>query len=73
MIIYLYCYYVILGSCTHGSIRLQASFSYLIGEVEVCIRGIWSAVCGEEWDNRDATVACRQLGLSSYGMNVKLF
>uniref|UniRef100_A0A1X7T7Q6 Uncharacterized protein n=1 Tax=Amphimedon queenslandica TaxID=400682 RepID=A0A1X7T7Q6_AMPQE len=56
-----------LGSCMHGTIRLKESTNYLIGEVEVCIRGVWSTVCGEEWDDRDAKVVCRQIGLSPYG------
>ena len=63
-----------IGSCTHGSVRLQGTSSHLIGEVEVCIRGVWSTVCGEEWDDNDATVICRQLGFSSYGIiNMYLF
>ena len=59
----------LIGSCTHGSVRLRGTTSHLIGEVEVCIRGVWSTVCGEKWDDNDATVVCRQLGLSSYGMS----
>ena len=57
-----------IGSCAHGSVRLQGTSSHLIGEVEVCIRGVWSTVCGEEWDDNDATVICRQLGFSPYGI-----
>ncbi|XP_019861045.1 PREDICTED: scavenger receptor cysteine-rich domain superfamily protein-like, partial [Amphimedon queenslandica] len=49
-------------SCMHGTIRLKESTNYLIGEVEVCIRGVWSTVCGEEWDDRDAKVVCRITG-----------
>uniref|UniRef100_A0A1X7TQF9 SRCR domain-containing protein n=2 Tax=Amphimedon queenslandica TaxID=400682 RepID=A0A1X7TQF9_AMPQE len=55
-------------SCTHGSVRLQGTSSHLIGEVEVCIRGVWSTVCGEKWDDNDATVICRQLEFSPYGI-----
>uniref|UniRef100_A0A1X7TY56 SRCR domain-containing protein n=1 Tax=Amphimedon queenslandica TaxID=400682 RepID=A0A1X7TY56_AMPQE len=53
--------------CTHGSVHLQGTGSHLIGEIEVCNRGVWSTVCGEEWDDNDATVICKQLGLSPYG------
>ena len=40
------------------------------GRVEVCHRGEFRAVCadsGHMWDNRDAMVICRELGLSPYG------
>ncbi|XP_019860164.1 PREDICTED: deleted in malignant brain tumors 1 protein-like [Amphimedon queenslandica] len=56
-----------IGSCTHGSIRLRGSTNPYAGEVEVCIRGVWSNICGEEWDVIDATIVCRQLGLPTHG------
>ena len=37
------------------------------GRVEMCWNGNFTAVCSEQWDNRDASVVCRQLGFSPYG------
>jgi len=37
------------------------------GRVEVCSGGLYHMVCGEDWDNDDATAVCRKLGYSQYG------
>lgn len=40
------------------------------GRVEVCQGGEYNAICADSdqlWDNTDAMVICRELGLSPYG------
>jgi len=38
------------------------------GRVEICIDKAWGTICDTYWDNREAQVACRQLGFPSIGM-----
>ena len=69
------CLAIVAGEeCSHGDIRMTNSSvkldndTYsLAGGVEVCVNSKWATVCQLQWDGTDATVACRQLGLSYAG------
>ena len=50
------------------SVRLINGFAPYAGQVAVYRRGTWVAVCDDGWDEKDATVVCRELGYP--GVNI---
>ena len=54
--------------CTEGDIRLLEGSTLLEGRVSICKNHVWGTVCDSSWDATDATVVCRQLGLSVAGV-----
>lgn len=59
MLCFMYMCLTCVDVCQHGDIRLLDELS---GEVKVCLDGVWTSLCGDEWSSVEASVACRQLG-----------
>ena len=54
----------------NSQLRLEEGGRSDVGRVEVCEEGVWTSVCDDQWDYRDAVVVCNQLGLSAQGMSI---
>ena len=61
-----------LDLCSDGEVRITGGTSPTIGRIEVCINSTWGTICDESWDDRAASVVCRQLGHSPHGKVVIL-
>lgn len=55
-------------TCQRGDVRIGVAgrVSSHEGRIEVCLNNEWGTICDDAWENRDAGVACRQLGFSRF-------
>ena len=58
--------------CTDGAVQLKGSSYPTYGRVEVCVNGYWGTVCEDFWDEKDASVVCRQLGFAPHGKHLAI-
>ena len=60
----MYCEHLdsVIDSCTDGQTRLVNGTLAQEGRVEVCLNGIWGAVCQSGFGQDDAYVVCKALG-----------
>ena len=55
------------GNCRDGALRLMGGDNPLEGRVEICINNAWGTICENTFDQDDADVICRQLGVIHNG------
>ena len=55
------------GQCGDGALRLVGGDNPLEGRVEICINNAWGTICDNTFDQDDADVICRQLGVIHNG------
>jgi len=57
----------------NGTITMDRDTYYMAGSLQICINRMWATVCQREWDDLDAAIACRQLGLVYTGSELSLY
>lgn len=58
---------ILKAPCATGQIRLVGGNIINEGRLEFCVNNEWGTVCDDSFSSVDATVVCRQLGLSTTG------
>ena len=62
--------------CNDGDVRLQRLGSVQAtggGPVQVCYNNQWGHICYINWREQEASVTCRQLGYSPYGIGNQVY
>ena len=52
---------------TNQTVSMDRNVYYIAGGLQICVNSSWATVCQHRWDDVDATIACRQLGLDYAG------
>ena len=52
--------------CVHGDVRITNGATNYTGRVEFCYFGTWRTICGNQFSQTDAAVACRLAGFSKH-------
>ena len=61
------------GSCIQdGDLRLVNGTIQQEGRAEICLNGVWGAICETGWTSNDAVVFCRELGYDGPGIKIKI-
>ena len=59
--------------CQDGDVQLADGSYNNVGRIDLCVNGIWGTICSNSFDNKDASIVCRQLGYSSFGKVYHIF
>ena len=53
--------------CTSGTLRLHEGYSPRNGRLEICVNEVWATVCGTDFTDDMAGIACAAMGASDEG------
>ena len=60
------------GACSNdGEVQLVNGTIEQEGRVEICLNGVWGAICETGWSTSDAYVMCKGIGYSGQSMLAK--
>ena len=57
--------FLLMFNISDGDLRLRDGDNDNEGRIEVFYDGLWGTICDRGWNEEDAIVACRQLGLEA--------